>query len=121
MKLNIFKKEKEPELSPMLCHKEINDTHNLLVAIVTGQTPIKFGKLRKGEINPIQMVAEVLAFVLKHPNGRQVEAMIEHLRKQLNDFYAKQAEQEKIVGMIEKNYEQAPQIFTPNNGSTGKG
>lgn len=114
MKLNIFSKAKEPDLPSMLSQQEIQAAHDLLAAIVMGQTAIKFTKLKRNELNPVQMVCEVLAYVLKHPNGRQVEAMIGHLRKQLEDFEAQQAEHQKALSIIEAG--STPPMIVGRNG-----
>lgn len=123
MKLNLpFFKSKTPEPTGMMTQAEVTQIHQMLVAIVTGQTPIRFNKLKAGEVNPIQMVAEVFACVLRHPNGRQVTKVIEQFQAQLKEFYDKQAEQEKIVKLVQKGYEPPePSAIVPPNNSHSEG
>lgn len=95
----------------MMTQKEIELSHDLLAAIVTGQTPIKFNKIPKGTPNPLQMVVEVLAYVLGRPHGKQVMEMILHLKTQLEEGARKHQEQEEAMRRIKENYE------SPSNGS----
>lgn len=113
MKLNIFSKDKKPDLPPMMTQQDLEDAHNLLVAIVTGKTPIRFSALKKGEINPLQMVTEVLAYVLQKPHGKQVGEMIAHLKGQLEEGYRKHAEQEAIQKKLQEMH---TPIIPANNG-----
>jgi len=115
MKLNIFTKDKEPDLPPMLSQQEIQAAHDLLAAIVTGQTPIRFKALKKNEINPLRMAAEVLAFVLKLDHGKQVGDMITHLRNQLEEGRKQHEEQEKAIAKIEE-MSTPPMIVPAKNG-----
>jgi hypothetical protein len=121
MKLNLpFFKKQQPEPPRMMTQAQVEQVHQMLVEIVEGRTPIKFGKLRKGENNPIQMMAEVFACVLRHPHGKQVNAVIEDLRSKLEQW-AKENEhheaQSKIVELIQKGYEPPPSgmVPPPNN------
>ncbi len=93
---------------------EIQEVHDFLALIVTGQTPITFPKLRKGDINPLQLATEVLAYVLKLDHGNQVRDMIAHLRKQLKEFADKQAEQQKAISIIEEG--STPPLIVGRNG-----
>lgn len=120
MKLKFpFFKDKPPEPTGMMTQKEVEEIHNMLVAIVTGQTPIRFNKLKAGEVNPIQMVAEVFACVLRHPNGRQVTKVIEQFQTQLKEFYDKQAEQSKIVDLIQQGSTPPSDIIPPPTNRHG--
>jgi len=92
----------------MMTKAEVEQIHQMLVAIVEGRTPIKFAKLRKGENNPIQMMAEVFACVLRHPNGRQVNAVVEDLRSKLEQWTKENEHHEaqsKIISLIQQGYE----------------
>lgn len=87
----------------MMTLAEVTKIHQMLVAVVTGQTPIKFSKLRKGENNPVQLMAEVFACVLRHPNGRQVNAVLEDLRSKLEQWTKENEHHEaqaKILDLI---------------------
>lgn len=103
-----------------MTQKEIEQVHSMLVAIVTGQTPIKFSKLRKGENNPVQLMAEVFACVLRHPNGDAVKRVVADLRSKL-DQWTKENEhhesQSKIISLIQQNYEppHSGMVPPPNN------
>lgn len=78
------KQEPEPPKPTMRTEAEIRKYHDMLVMIVMGQTPIRFEKLRKGEPNPLQMMAEVLAWTLgNQEHGRQVDAVLKDLEAKL--------------------------------------
>lgn len=104
MKLKFpFFKDKPPEPTGMMTQPEVERVHQMLVAIVTEQTPIRFSKLKAREPNPLQMMAEVFAFVLKHPHGNQVAKVIEDLRSKLEQWakeHQHEAEQAKILDLI---------------------
>lgn len=97
----------------MLTEEQIREAHDFLCRVLMGQTPIRFNKLKKGESNPIQMIAEVLGFVLGNPNGRGVKEAIENMKKNIEDFEkqhgqqqptAHEAEQARIMQMIDDGY-----------------
>lgn len=112
MKLNLpFFKSKTPEPAGMMTQKEIELAHDLLAAIVTGQTPIRFNKIPKGTPNPLKMVVEVLAYVLGRPHGEQVREMILHLKTQLEEGARKHQEQEEALRRIQEGYQ------PPSNGA----
>jgi nitrous oxide reductase accessory protein NosL len=117
MKLNLpFFKKQLPEQPRMMTQIEVEQVHAMLVAIVTGQTPIKFSKLKAGEPNPLQMMAEVFAYILRHPHGKQVAAVIEDLRSKLDQWAKENAHdeaQEKIIDMIQQNYATPPSDIIP--------
>ncbi len=114
MKLNIFAKKDEPIPPSTMTPFEIQEVHDFLALIVTDQTPIRFPKLKKHEVNPLRLATEVLAYVLKLDHGNQVRDMIAHLRKQLKDFADKQAEQQKAINIIEAG--STPPMIVGRNG-----
>lgn len=105
----------------MMTYEEIKAAHDLLVAVVTGQTPLKFSKLKSHESNPLQMMAEVFAFILKLEHGRQVAAVLDDIRGKLAAGAATmkhKEEQDKIVQLIQQGYEtpsDSPIIRPPNS------
>lgn len=107
----------------MMSYEELKGAHDLLAAVVLGQTPLRFEKLKKGEVNPLQMMAEVMAFVLKLEHGKQVSAVLEDIRGKLAAGAATmkhKEEQDKIVQLIQQGYEPPAEsriMRPPNNGA----
>ena len=114
MKLNFPFLKSKAATPKMMTREEVEAVHTLLVAVVMGKTALRFQKLRKGEDNPLQMMAEVFAYVLNHEHGAQVGAVIADIRSKLA-MAAHQAEQNRIVSMIQNGYEPppAPTILPP--------
>lgn len=106
----------------MMTYEEVKGAHDLLAAVVLGQTPLKFSKLKRHESNPLQMMAEVFAFILKLDHGRQVSAVLEDIRTKLAAGAAQMKhkdEQDKIVQLIQQGYESPtePTIERPPNSN----
>lgn len=105
----------------MMTYEEVKGAHDLLAAVVLGQTPLRFEKLKKGQENPLQMMAEVFAFILKLDHGRQVGAVLEDIRTKLAAGAATmkhKEEQDKIIQLIQQGYEapaDSPIIRPPNS------